>query len=801
MSFAWCVCCQTDNTVTVQEHVRFNPGLAETALDQHVLKASLACALWEAAESGNANDVQNLLFAGVEVNAGDDSTPRIRGRTALILAAQAGHVAVVETLLEAPDIDVNTVAVSESDASRNGCTALHSAAQEGHSRVVAHLLTHPTVDVNRKTQVGFTALHLAARYGHSATVKILARDSRTNLRCGVMPNSKVELDALQLALYEGYHEVVEVLVNTGRADGPDLTQKFASPYGRATPLNIAAMAGHASVVHVLLQAKADPSIENEKGRTTLEIALDADSTEVVMHLLSSGTPTSRSFTAFRHTQILGDAKKLQGLCKQGDVMMKGEEIPALHRAVLLNNMQDLSLALTALPGDEAAHLHDGVGFPAVYWAVELAHWTQVQALLCSAHGMSSSFVDKLLSGVYGPISTLPSEEPGQRLSELFHTLLSEDAASVAEKKWAKGAASLLQPFCASVTALKYFEANKEDFKRLQQSCTRHSSVFLDRIDKEVGASSLKWLAQVAREESQNIIRQDTTGLVPELMYLVDESRYEEAEGNPELFVARSLALAGIAVSDIFHEDVRDMIKNVPSATLMATPPKTFYRMYTKLLNRFEHGDPTIPKPRPMRNVDIVRCCISVAEPEDVERVYRAIKAKCKVLRAKNTYNPDSKGHCAVRSLTLNIAYESRIPLKKLFGLAPRYRPGLGTGDSQPLEGHVAGDVTSKRWRDYCASLHPASDWLWGLQGWFYVTRQDPDRYFAVAGEIQIVLAPYCKNKSFLDLLYKLSLCDGGPSDLAREFGKSLQVATDDFREKEAAAKNHAALVRANHEKL
>ena len=66
-----------------------------------------------AASAGNADDVPRvcwLLDEGADVNDGSDS------RTALQAAAGGGHTEVLRMLLEAPDIDVNTVDEGEGTA-------------------------------------------------------------------------------------------------------------------------------------------------------------------------------------------------------------------------------------------------------------------------------------------------------------------------------------------------------------------------------------------------------------------------------------------------------------------------------------------------------------------------------------------------------------------------------------------------------------------------------------------------------------------------------------------------------------
>eukprot|EP00971_Amphidinium_carterae_P146042 2894880-Amphidinium_carterae.1 len=219
------------------------------------------------------------------------------------------------------------------------------------------------------------------------------------------------------------------------------------------------------------------------------------------------------------------------------------------------------------------------------------------------------------------------------------------------------------------------------------------------------------------------------------------------------------------------------LRDVTSAEVFEAPPKTFGRMYNKLNNKWEHGDPSIPKPRPMKNVDVVRCAISVETPEDLAKTFAALKAKFKIMRVKNTYNVTQDGENHYRSVLVNFVYDSGLNLKDVFGSCPGYdmeyiqaNPG-----KTELEAHVAQDTAAGKWRDYCMSLKPASEWLWGMQGLWYAVRQEPARKFCLCGEAQIVLAAYMRGRALSHLFYKISRCETGPSEMARDFSGGFQA--------------------------
>ncbi|MBM5781844.1 MAG: ankyrin repeat domain-containing protein, partial [Pelagibacterales bacterium] len=93
----------------------------------------------------------------------DVNKANVNGHTALMFAAQNGHLEVIKELLEDKDIDVNKANV-------NGHTALMFAAQNGHLEVIKELLEDKKIDVNKTEPNGNTALMIAARKDHLEVV-------------------------------------------------------------------------------------------------------------------------------------------------------------------------------------------------------------------------------------------------------------------------------------------------------------------------------------------------------------------------------------------------------------------------------------------------------------------------------------------------------------------------------------------------------------------------------------------------------------------------------------------------------
>ena len=90
---------------------------------QKNLGAALPGTVWEAARTGQTQQVEALVQQGTPVDARDPE-----GKTALMLAAMNGHTATAQRLLA---LRANPALVD-----RDGLTAAQLAAQRGHARLV-----------------------------------------------------------------------------------------------------------------------------------------------------------------------------------------------------------------------------------------------------------------------------------------------------------------------------------------------------------------------------------------------------------------------------------------------------------------------------------------------------------------------------------------------------------------------------------------------------------------------------------------------------------------------------------------
>lgn len=170
---------------------------------------------FQAIGRGDADSVSTLLQRGFDPNAVNDD-----GQPALLVAANEGAASVVAALLRSPQIRVDA-------PNRSDETALMLAALRGHLGVVQQLLAHGAA-VNRG---GWSPLHYAAT--------------------GSDPH------------------IVELLL----AKGAQVDAR--SPNG-TTPLMMAARYGNEDSVSLLMAAKADVGLRNQRNLSAADFARAAD---------------------------------------------------------------------------------------------------------------------------------------------------------------------------------------------------------------------------------------------------------------------------------------------------------------------------------------------------------------------------------------------------------------------------------------------------------------------------------------------------------------------------------------------
>jgi uncharacterized protein len=154
--------------------------------------------LCRAAQKGKTNIVFALLL-----NKANANQARADGVTPLMIAAQKGHIAIVDALIGLRDfyaVDINTKA-----AGYHNVSALYLAAQNGQTDVVALLLRNDA-DCNITTENGATPLMAAATKGHEKIAKLLLHYGADH----TLKNEK-GCTAHDLALKNQHHDVCKLL--------------------------------------------------------------------------------------------------------------------------------------------------------------------------------------------------------------------------------------------------------------------------------------------------------------------------------------------------------------------------------------------------------------------------------------------------------------------------------------------------------------------------------------------------------------------------------------------------------------
>ncbi|XP_026207570.1 ankyrin repeat and SOCS box protein 3 isoform X2 [Anabas testudineus] len=197
-------------------------------------------ALHEAAAAGSKECVQDILSAvGARGCHAFVNSLTHEGESACYLAAQRGHLAVVQLLLKS-HANINQLT---NDLS----CPLYAAVDGGHKEVV-ELLVRKEAEVNRThTASCWTCLHQAVYKGHSEIVRILVNV------CNLEAVDDHRISPLFVAAQYGQQECLEILVKAGanvNTQAADL----------ATPLLIASQEGHQACVDFLLDHGADPNI-------------------------------------------------------------------------------------------------------------------------------------------------------------------------------------------------------------------------------------------------------------------------------------------------------------------------------------------------------------------------------------------------------------------------------------------------------------------------------------------------------------------------------------------------------------
>lgn len=259
---------------------------------EHREQTQLVELFFLAAEKNWPSVIDCLVDNGaVEVNHrydGDEETGLLNhafeNSTALMSAAEAGHDAVVKTLLEKNGIEINAM-------DSMGYTALMLAAAAGRHEAVKILLKHGDIEVNHENNNGETALMLAIYQDESAVKNILLKNGANEKAILTFCQKQTSLSTGRnqgkfqryfiLAAHHNWPSVIDWLITNHI-----ISVNYALSDG-TTALMVAALSGHQEMVQTLLAKGADVNLITKKNGTALMLATKENHLNIVALLLKS----------------------------------------------------------------------------------------------------------------------------------------------------------------------------------------------------------------------------------------------------------------------------------------------------------------------------------------------------------------------------------------------------------------------------------------------------------------------------------------------------------------------------------
>ncbi|KAI8626185.1 ankyrin repeat-containing domain protein [Xylariaceae sp. FL1651] len=225
--------------------------------------------IWATAK-GDENLVQILVDEGANVDA-----RREKGVCPLHLAAANGYCKTL-TILHAANADI--LAIDD-----DGWTPLHYAAHFG-LREAIHILVAQGADLHYRDGINGTPLHAAARKNDCETIQTLL-DLKSNLNA----QTTMGFSPLFVAVQNGHLEVIDLLLELGS----DTTLRAM---GGMNITHMAAMHGYIPILEYLLSKKYHAFEQDDRGRTPLCWAAQANESGAVEFLLQHGANVEQRVT-------------------------------------------------------------------------------------------------------------------------------------------------------------------------------------------------------------------------------------------------------------------------------------------------------------------------------------------------------------------------------------------------------------------------------------------------------------------------------------------------------------------------
>ncbi|OQS03573.1 hypothetical protein THRCLA_04112 [Thraustotheca clavata] len=265
--------------------------------------------LFIAASKGFDGIVQKILTAGGDINATDKLLVAANadlskfdslGATPLHIATEYGHQDIVDVLIRA-EANVNQI-------NKDGRTPIFMAAWHGHKGLVERFIKSEA-DINKCDDNGFSPIFMAVLNNHCPIVELLIEADADIYK----PNNAGKTP-LMIAMERSHIEIATMLLEAGTRDGrspiymaalnghktivellvlvhADLDQ--TNNEGN-TPMHAAASSGHRNIVDMLIKAEASFSISNADRKRLVDAAVDGDLPQVTLLLKKATDPNVMS---------------------------------------------------------------------------------------------------------------------------------------------------------------------------------------------------------------------------------------------------------------------------------------------------------------------------------------------------------------------------------------------------------------------------------------------------------------------------------------------------------------------------
>ncbi|KAL5393337.1 hypothetical protein DPSP01_000160 [Paraphaeosphaeria sporulosa] len=223
------------------------------------------------------------------------------GYAPIHLAVIGGHPLATQTLLEA-----GIAATSANTVIPNSGAVLAVATQSNFVRIVK-LLVDAGVDVNFRSEQGETALHVASRFGHEESAKALLAGSALHKAEVDIPEKTFGWTPLFIACVDGHASMVRLLIE----HGADLDRADSDGW---TAREHAALRGHMDIIKVLEEiAPAKPGVAESLAPPTQVSSLEERRSKNLSREGSYQQKSVESLKSFGHRYLTDQTMVLVSL--------------------------------------------------------------------------------------------------------------------------------------------------------------------------------------------------------------------------------------------------------------------------------------------------------------------------------------------------------------------------------------------------------------------------------------------------------------------------------------------------------